>query len=179
MIWSALIYMGPCIPCGHFIHHFSYNIISGSDRKHTYNLPVWHFQIFWFSWQNIWKEIQTSSTFYIFILLCHNCTMWKMPSGWGRGNSTAIRVSVCQASGPGSRPAWSTCLKKVEFYHSVIDSFPPVPTTGSPKAVHVLSCLCNYACKRSLAICRKSRASCPVSTLLSVPIWPACAEHGH
>ena len=37
------------------------------------------------------------------------------------------------------------------------------------KAVHVLLCLCNNACKRSLAICRKSRALCPVSRLLSVP----------
>ena len=55
---------------------------------------------------------------------------------------------------------------------------PPVLTTGSPKAVHELSCLCDNACKRSLAICRKIRASCPVSRLLSVPIWPACAEQG-
>ena len=39
-------------------------------------------------------------------------------------------------------------------------------------------CLCNDACKRSLAICCKSRASCPVSRLLSVPIWPACAKQG-
>ena len=36
--------------------------------------------------------------------------------------------------------------------------------------------VCNNACKRSLAICRKSRALCPVSRLLSVPIWPACAK---
>ena len=52
---------------------------------------------------------------------------------------------------------------------SAIYLFPPVLTTGSTKAVHVLSCLCGNACKRSLAICRKSRASCPVSRLLSVP----------
>ena len=38
--------------------------------------------------------------------------------------------------------------------------------------------VCNNAYKRSLAICRKSRASCPVSRLLSVPIWPACAKQG-
>ena len=61
-------------------------------------------------------------------------------------------------------------------YTNGIDLFPPVLTTGSTKAVHVLSCLCDNACKRSLAICHKSRASCPVSRLLSVPIWPACAE---
>ena len=46
------------------------------------------------------------------------------------------------------------------------------------KAVHVLLCLCNNACKRSLAICRKSRALCPVSRLLSVPMWPACVKQG-
>ena len=46
------------------------------------------------------------------------------------------------------------------------------------KTVHVLLCLCNNACKRSLAICRKSRALCPVSRLLSVPIWPACVKTG-
>ena len=33
------------------------------------------------------------------------------------------------------------------------------------QAVHVLSCLCDDACKRSLAICHKSRALCPVSRL--------------
>ena len=64
----------------------------------------------------------------------------------------------------------SACIRKVEFYHCAIDLLPPVPTTGSKKAVHVLLCLCNNACKRSLAICRKSRALCPVSRLLSVPI---------
>ena len=88
----------------------------------------------------------------------------------GRGNSTVVRVSVYQAGGPGSLPARSACHRRVEFYHCVIDPIPPVPTTGSKKAVHVLLCLCNNACKRSLAICRRSRALCPVSRLLSVPI---------
>ena len=49
-----------------------------------------------------------------------------------------------------------------------------VPTSADDwlkkKAVHVLLCLCNNACKRSLAICRKGRALCPVSRRLSVPI---------
>ena len=72
----------------------------------------------------------------------------------------------------------SACIRRVEFFHCFVDSFPPVSTTGSKKAVHVLLCLCNNACKRSLAICRKRRASCPVSRLLSVPIWPACAKQG-
>ena len=88
----------------------------------------------------------------------------------GRGNSTVVSVSVYQAGDPGSRPPRSTCHRKVEFYHCVTDSLPPVLTAGSKKAVHVLLGLCNNACKRSLAICRKSRAPCPVSRLLSVPI---------
>ena len=97
---------------------------------------------------------------------------------WGRGNSTVVSVSVYQAGGPGLLPARSACHRKVEFYHCIIDSLPPVLTTGSKKAVHVLLCLCNNACKSSLAICRKSRALCPVSRLLSVPIWPACVKQG-
>ena len=95
-----------------------------------------------------------------------------------RGSSTVLSISVCQGGHPVSRPARSACYRKVRFYHCVIESFPPVPTTGSKKAVHVLLCLCNNACKRSLAICRNSRASCPVSRLLSVPSWPACAKQG-
>ena len=31
---------------------------------------------------------------------------------------------------------------------------------------------------KSLAILRKSRSLCPISRLLSVPIWPACAKQG-
>ena len=75
-----------------------------------------------------------------------------------------VSVSLCEASHPGSR------FRKVEFYHCAIDLFPPVLMTGSTKAVHVLLCMCNNACERSLAICRKSRALCPVGRLLSVPI---------
>ena len=89
------------------------------------------------------------------------------------GNS----ISVCQASRPGSCPARSACFRKVEFYQGAIELFQPV-TTDPTKAAHVLSCLCDNACKGSLAICRKSTALCPVSRLLSVPIWPACAKQG-
>ena len=80
----------------------------------------------------------------------------------GRGNSIVVSISVCQAGHPGSSPARSVCFRKVGFYHCVINLFPPVPMTGSKKAIHVL-CLCNNACKRSLAICRKSRALCPIA----------------
>ena len=89
----------------------------------------------------------------------------------GQGNSVMVSVSVCQVGRLGSSPVWSACFRKVVYYQWVMNLSPPVPTTGSPKAVHVLLCLCNNACKRSLAICRKSRALCPVSRRLSVPIW--------
>ena len=48
----------------------------------------------------------------------------------GQGNSTVISVSVYQAGSRGSRPARSACIRRVEFFHCAIDSFPPVPTTG-------------------------------------------------
>ena len=93
----------------------------------------------------------------------------------GPGNSIMVSVFICHAGHPGSRPVRSVCFRKVKCYQNVINFSPPVLTT--PKAVHVLLCLCNNACKRSLAICL-SRASCPVSRLLSVPIQPAYAEQG-
>ena len=107
----------------------------------------------------------------------HQClaTLYTL---WGWGNSIMVNFFVCQAGRPGSSPAQSICFRKVEFFQSVINLSPPVSTTGSPKPIHVLSCLCDTACKRSLVICRKNWASCPVSRLLPVPIWPACAEQG-
>ena len=101
----------------------------------------------------------------------------------GQGNNTVVSVSVCQAGRPGSSPAWSTCFRKVEFHQGAIDLFPLVLTTGATETIHVFLCLCDNACKRSLAIklylCVVSVGhSCPVSRLLSVPIWPACAKQG-
>ena len=64
----------------------------------------------------------------------------------GRENSTVVSISVYQAGDLGSHPAQSACHRKVEFYHCVVDSLPPVLTTASKKAVHVLLCLCNNAC---------------------------------
>ena len=94
------------------------------------------------------------------------CPTLTTGRGCWRGNSIMVSLPL------------SVCFRKVESYQHLIDFSPPVPTTGSPKAVHVLSCLFDNACKRSLAICCKSRASCPVSRFLSVPIWPECAEQG-
>ena len=110
---------------------------------------------------------------YVHLMPCCWCPLFptlQLYPNWGRGNSTVVSISVYQAGDLGSRPPRSACHRKVELYHCVIDLLPPVPTTGSKKAVHVLLCLCNNACKRSLAIYRKSRALCPVSRLLSVPI---------
>ena len=88
--------------------------------------------------------------------------------GWG--NSIMVSIFVCQAGLPGSNLARSVWYRKVKIYQPVINLSPPVPTTGSQKAVHVLSCLCDNACKRYLAISHTSRASYPISRLLSVPI---------
>ena len=91
-----------------------------------------------------------------------------------RGGEIAQSLASLSVKRPSSRPARSACHRKVRFYHCVIDLLPPVPTTGSKKAVHVLLCLCNNACKRSLAICRTSRALCSVSRLLCPYISCMC-----
>ena len=51
----------------------------------------------------------------------------------------------------------------------------PVLPTGSKKTVPCVF-MSMYPYKRSLAIRRKSRAPCPVSRFLSVPLQPACTE---
>ena len=63
-----------------------------------------------------------------------------------------VSVFVCQAGRPGSCPARSSCFRKVEFYQCATELLPPVLTTGSTKAVHALSCLCDNVCKRSLLV---------------------------
>ena len=64
-----------------------------------------------------------------------------------------VSVSVCHAS---------VYFRKMEIYQHAIDLSPPVLRTGSPKVVHVLSCLCDNACERSLAICHKNRHCIPL-----------------
>ena len=125
------------------------------------------------------NNMNTLLTFYpaIKMFICFFGSNFSTSFFWG-GDSTVVSISVCQAGLPGSRPVRPACFRKVECYQRAIDLFQPVLTTGSTKAVHVLSCLCDNACKRSLVICCKSRASCPVSRLLSVPIWPACTKQG-
>ena len=106
----------------------------------------------------------------------HTFTINVLSSSW-RGNSTVGSVSVCHAVRPGSRPVrsvserWNSITELLTRSHQC-------RRLVQKKAVHVSLCLCNDACKRSLAICCKSRASCPISRLLSVPIWPACAKQG-
>ena len=78
----------------------------------------------------------------------------------------------------GPRPPQSACHKRWNSITVLLTRSHQCRRLVHKKAVHVLSCLCNDACKRSLAICRKSRALCLVSRLLSVPIWPACVKQG-
>ena len=54
-------------------------------------------------------------------------------------------------------------------YLSVTNFLQPVVE----KSCHVLSCLCDNACKSSLAICLKSRELCSINRFLSVPVQPA------
>ena len=89
-----------------------------------------------------------------------------------------VSISACQAGCPGSSLVWSAFFRKVEFYQNLMNLSPPVLATGSQKAIHVLSYLCDNACEISVVLCRKSRASCPISRLPSVPMWPECAEQG-
>ena len=92
---------------------------------------------------------------------------WKHPwPSLGQSNGIIVSISVCQAGRPGSSLVRSVCFRNVEFYKNASNLFPPVPKTGSPKALHVLLCLYNNACKRSLAICRNSRALYPISRYL-------------
>ena len=42
--------------------------------------------------------------------------------------------------------------------------------TGAKRLCHVFLCLCKNACERSPALCRESRASCPV--IISTSVCP-------
>ena len=81
----------------------------------------------------------------------------------GRGNSILVSVSVSQGGCPGSNAGTVLLFQKGGILPECYELSPPVPMTGSQKAIHVLSCLCDNACKGSLAIICKSRASCPVA----------------
>ena len=64
----------------------------------------------------------------------------------------------------------SVCFRKVELYQHAIDLSHQCLRLVQQRPCHVLPCLFENACERSLSICRKSRTSCPVSRLLSVPM---------
>ena len=99
------------------------------------------------------------------------------------GGAYTLPFFIWSENGPSSLAACVNCFSAVsQNLHCcqwLVASHTRVSWIGSPKAVRVLLCVCDNACKRSLAIFCKSRALCPVSRLLSVPIWPACAEQGH
>ena len=76
----------------------------------------------------------------------------------GRGNSIIVSVSVCQSNRPGSSPAQSICfVKKI-----LSASYRLVPASADDWFTKG-----DNACKRSLAICRKSRALCQ-----QAPVFP-------
>ena len=88
------------------------------------------------------------------------------------GDSILVSVSVCEADHSGSSPARSVCISQKSgdlpaCYQLVHTSADDWFNKDSPCVVIYI---CDNACKRSLAIYHKSRASCPVSRLLSVPI---------
>ena len=107
--------------------------------------------------------------------------LWKWYSCFlakrGRGYSTMVSVFVW-SGWSGFTPGSIRLTQKGGILSLCYSLVPTSADDWFKKAVHVLLCLCNNACKRSLAICRKSRALCPVSRLLSVPIWPACVKTG-
>ena len=59
-------------------------------------------------------------------------------------------IQVCAHLDPLVSERWNSITLLLTRYHQC--------RRLVKKAVHVLLCLCNNACKRSLAICRKSRA---------------------
>ena len=77
-----------------------------------------------------------------------------------------VSISVCHAGCQGSSRVRSVCFRKVEIYQHAIDL---CRWLVQQRLCHVLSCLCDNAFKRSIAVCRKSRVSCPISRPLSVP----------
>ena len=88
-----------------------------------------------------------------------------------------LRVCVSNQTVGGSHEACSACFDKSLICLSQTCSH-QCHRLVHQRPFHVLACVCDKACKRSLAICRESRVLCPVSRLPSVPIWPACAEQG-
>ena len=105
--------------------------------------------------------------------LCHASLMESGVGKWHNGKPLHL-----SSTPPRFEPGIIHLFQKDGILLECYQLVPPVLTTGSPKAARVLSCLCHNACKRSLAICRKNRASSPVRRLLCVPIWPVCAKEG-
>ena len=62
----------------------------------------------------------------------------------GRGNSKMVSASVCQLAGQ-VRSRYDSFVSERwnSQYQHVINLSPAVPTTGSPKTIHVLSSVCD------------------------------------
>ena len=74
---------------------------------------------------------------------------WLLTTSRGRGSSTVVSVSVCQAGRPDSHPARSVCFRCVEFCQHAIDLFQQCRRLVRQRPCNVLSCLCEIACKSS------------------------------
>ena len=109
------------------------------------------------------RVILKISQFFTWCFLAYN-------SMWGRGSGSALVYSLSNQKVCGSPQVFSVCFDtSLAIYMSLTCSH-QFHRLVHQRSCHVLSCLCNNACKRSLAICRKSRAPCPISRHLSVPI---------
>ena len=92
--------------------------------------------------------------------------------GVGKGLNVTAYMLVLSEIGRFRVRASSLAGSRQQYarYLSFIYLIQPVLLTLHQTPCHVSSCPCNNACTISLAICRKSRALCPVSRLLSVSI---------
>ena len=109
-------------------------------------------------------------------------TFWLVTEGGGKWLNARAYASVCNIWWSVIRSAWETDgshqLCSIHFDH--VDSSLPISVSLTcssqccwlvqQRLCHVLSCLFDNACKRSLVFCLKSRALCPISRLLPVPI---------
>ena len=115
----------------------------------------------------------------LFKLNYHNALVMSQTgimSQWDKWCNASVYVSViqrlmvCTSSVPFNLPVYSLSA----CHQHALTRAALTRVYESP--CNVLLCLCENACKRSLAICCTSRTLCPVSRLLSAPIQPSFAE---
>ena len=102
-------------------------------------------------------------------MLWFHCTISNC-QGWGSGSTLARTVNmVCDQEIDGSSQLSSVCFDHVDNLHSKCESI-YIPTRCSQccqlvqqRPCHVLSCLCDYACKRSPDRCRRVEHCVPIA----------------